>query len=484
MSSSLFKKANLAMRERRYECALELYESAIIETPDLEEHINFNLLLCKKFIHQELSATKQAVVESSQKHTVSVPQGTSASGQVPREALPAPCFDIEWYHEKYGDIKRAGVDPAQHFNTKGWVEGRKPNAVFDTKWYLERYPDVAKAKINPLDHFNKKYKAESRDPSPLFSVAHYLKAYPDVAKAGVNPLQHYLKNGCKEGRRPHPEFRSLDKSPKYHDVYKTTLDALEIALLPQRPLIPKDEALVKNYSIVNSLGAKDIVASFQKASGNKIAIYAANIGCREEIPSAPNLPGVDFFVFTDRHGTKSKGWNLLPLDYFEVDPKRTALYYKTHPHLFFKDYDFIIWCDQNVTIRSLGGFDHFLKHDGKKIASFAHWGRSCLYKEGEAVIKSKRDTTENVWKQLSRYEKEGFPKEFGLFETNVIFERHLDSQVIEFNRLWWSQIVSGAKRDQLSFTYCLWKTNLECLHVEPKPITSRNSINFEYKFHG
>src|SRR5688572_23139196 len=74
----------------------------------------------------------------------------------------SPLFDGDWYVRKYTDVAAAGVDPAWHYITLGWREGR--------------------------------------DPGPLFSTKAYLRANKDVVLSGANPLLHFIEHGFSEGR--------------------------------------------------------------------------------------------------------------------------------------------------------------------------------------------------------------------------------------------------------------------------------------------
>ena len=105
------------------------------------------------------------------------------------------------YDRKHNpDVAAAGVDPLQHFNQRGWHEGRNPNAFFDTSGYLAAYADVGAAGVNPLDHYHAFGWAEGRDPSTRFDTAGYLSQNPDVATAHIDPLLHFLHFGPDEGR--------------------------------------------------------------------------------------------------------------------------------------------------------------------------------------------------------------------------------------------------------------------------------------------
>ena len=71
---------------------------------------------------------------------------------------------------------------------------------FDKKWYLKTYSDVKRARMDPIEHYMKFGWKEGRNPGPKFSTQNYLDLNADVKKAKVNPLVHYEKYGKKEGR--------------------------------------------------------------------------------------------------------------------------------------------------------------------------------------------------------------------------------------------------------------------------------------------
>jgi hypothetical protein len=71
------------------------------------------------------------------------------------------------------------------------------------------------------------------------------------------------------------------------------------------------------------------------------------------------------------------------------------------------------------------------------------------------------DDTNVIQKQIEKYQSEGFSDDLGLFSTTCLARRHT-SEVKKLQSLWWNEICEGSKRDQLSFTYCLWKLNMRC----------------------
>jgi GT2 family glycosyltransferase len=57
-------------------------------------------------------------------------------------ALYDAYFDAEYYLDRYGDIRRAKIDPALHYLKNGWREDRSPTPYFDNRLYrLDMYDD-------------------------------------------------------------------------------------------------------------------------------------------------------------------------------------------------------------------------------------------------------------------------------------------------------------------------------------------------------
>ena len=88
-------------------------------------------------------------------------------GHVVLDILETGLFDKEFYLASNPDIAATGQDPALHFATHGWREGRWPNPYFDPKYYLEHNPDVSTSGTNPLLHFAESGILEGRLPSAL-----------------------------------------------------------------------------------------------------------------------------------------------------------------------------------------------------------------------------------------------------------------------------------------------------------------------------
>jgi glycosyltransferase involved in cell wall biosynthesis len=143
-------------------------------------------------------------------------------------------LDTKFYLSANSDVRIAGVDPAQHYMTHGWKEGRNPSAEFDTVFYRMAVCGATDPDLCPLVHYNDtgrsagapKNRAESLemggyhqeadaliraipDLALAFDEARYVDRYPDIALSDLSPLEHYLTNGWKLGHAPSDSFDTL-----------------------------------------------------------------------------------------------------------------------------------------------------------------------------------------------------------------------------------------------------------------------------------
>ena len=86
-------------------------------------------------------------------------------------------------------------------NLQAQISLLEKSELFDAKWYLDKYKDVAKANINPAEHYIKFGAIEGRNPGPRFDTEYYVLTYPDITSSGLHPLLHYLREGIKEQRK-------------------------------------------------------------------------------------------------------------------------------------------------------------------------------------------------------------------------------------------------------------------------------------------
>jgi len=202
---------------------------------------------------------------------------------------------------------------------------------------------------------------------------------------------------------------------------------------------------------------------------NKIAIVTAAAGDRDFI-SDPGIkfPNVDYIAFTNQK-FKSDVWDVRPLIQYSKDnfkDRLNAKLPKILPEYYLGDqYEYIFWVDATLSITECP--EKIIKTilAENDIAVLRHPTRTCVYKEMEENILRKRDDVLTIERQAQFYKEQGYKKNQGLYACGVIFRRMTD-QIKKLNLSWWFNICKYSSRDQLSFPYCLWETNVKCNKID------------------
>ena len=211
----------------------------------------------------------------------------------------------------------------------------------------------------------------------------------------------------------------------------------------------------------------------------KISVLTSIVGNRDRLREDYVRGSAKWIAYTDQ---PSDFWEVRkPYDKF-IDPVRNAKIHKVLSHIYDDGADVSVWLDGNiglnVPISQL--VDEFLGDGDMWLMS--HFSRKCLYDEAEERLTLEVDR--DIHEQIHRYEREGMPRGYGLYECNVIIRMNT-RLVRQVNETWWAEVCSGSRRDQLSFTYALWKS--ESMMSRPMVRTSEGNVRehpyFNYGSH-
>lgn len=208
-----------------------------------------------------------------------------------------------------------------------------------------------------------------------------------------------------------------------------------------------------------------------------LVLYTAILG-----PSGDRLeplgfePGPEFHAVayldpvTRRHlgiaGERYGGWEIRPPFFTHGSSRRQARQHKLLAHELFPQARYTLWIDgcltPRVDPRTL--VDRYLGR-GTELAAFKHPERDCIYQEGPACIKLRKDHANVINAQLARYREEGYPRRMGLAETTAVLRENTNA-LREFNYRWWVELSNGSVRDQLSFDYTCWQLGVRYNHIK------------------
>lgn len=196
----------------------------------------------------------------------------------------------------------------------------------------------------------------------------------------------------------------------------------------------------------------------------KILIYTALTQNYDNLPPIKKESNVDYICFTDNPNIKSNDWKIIGMDNRELlDYQRLSRKYKILGISEIEDkYDYVMYIDCSVDFSK--GVKKYVSDnidDTNEIYFLKHPVRNCTYEEAEECIKLKKDKVEIINKQMKFFEKEKFPKNYGLIAGTVILRKTKSKEYKKLSKEWFNWIKNNSRRDQLSIMYCIWKLKIK-----------------------
>lgn len=219
----------------------------------------------------------------------------------------------------------------------------------------------------------------------------------------------------------------------------------------------------------------------------RFAIYTAIVGNYDGIQQ-PIITDdrFDYILFSNDAKETSVGvWQVRPINYDNDDKIKIARWVKTHPEQLLEAYEFSVWMDANIQIKTDYIYKRTVELFDKKdlISTVIHPIRNCIYKEMFVVYDLGLETENTLLNWAKVLHRNEYPHNNGLHETNIMYRIHSQSVVEKLDGFWWRCIDKYSRRDQLSFNYVLWKLNINCCSMLPNGQSAFNSDDFNYISH-
>lgn len=227
-------------------------------------------------------------------------------------------------------------------------------------------------------------------------------------------------------------------------------------------------------------------ASIRRGNGRVVFFTAVAGGYDRILPPVVIDERADYVAFTDdpRHDNGSI-WQERRFDFVDADPSRTARFAKTHPHLYFADYDAAVWVDGNLQIACR--YADLMKGQSADtgLVTWIHPFRDCVYDEIEECQRRNKDDPGVMQAHVQQLRAAGYPAKYGLVESSVIVFNRLGPAEIAFLTDWWRLIDNGSRRDQLSFNPALWRNpGVKVGYLGEHGVQMRNDPRFVFRRHG
>ncbi len=291
--------------------------------------------------------------------------------------------------------------------------------------------------------------------SPWFDAAWYQAQHPTLSSA-QEAEAHFMAQGGNVAVQPSPLFDPREAARLFGVADWTA------------------PAMLERYR-----GKFPPVQAQAAAQLRKVAVFTAIFGGYDDPPRVENPdPAIDYLLFTDQfEGEPPAPWQVRLLPRTFDDPQVDARRVKVLSHLFLPEYDAAVWMDGNVTALHVtaDNIRRILSH--APIALCRHQFRGCIYDESVQILKTAKDATAPVMRQVRYYQSLGFPRGFGLHATMFLVRNHRDVATRKFNARWWEILSAHSKRDQLSFDFVRWEQGAQVLSM---PLNCRENTLFQW----
>lgn len=279
-------------------------------------------------------------------------------------------------------------------------------------------------------------------------------------------------------------IEAIARYPKKDRVTQKTLFAW-LAFSHKRSLISIKKRLDRTNEYQTEITRYKESANKRPKNSLKIALVTAISGGYDSV-KLPEIvdPRIDYYLFTDTTVRDVGVFKIRPLPYIDGDQTRTARYVKTNAHRILPEYDLIVWIDANIMI--LGDIYPFINRVIENkcgVGGMRHPLRNNLFDEGKACIKAKRGDIGAIKDQLEFYRSINYNSN-DLLETGFMIYDTRQTAVREFLNMWWNEIDTKSKRDQISVNYSLDKSEVKWCSVTERPVTIRNHPAFALTRHG
>lgn len=194
-----------------------------------------------------------------------------------------------------------------------------------------------------------------------------------------------------------------------------------------------------------------------------IGVYSCLLGNYDNVLPA-KFGGV---LFTDQDILPA-GWTIERVSPNLTDDNLNSRFYFCNSCEVMAGYDITIEHGADVQLQMAPEeiVERFLPDD-HDIACFAHPHRTNVYEEGRLCGHWRKDNKDVIRQQMERYRREGF-RGNGL-STCILLIRRNNERVRGFEQMWWQEVKSGSRRNQLSFDYCRWKLGLDVARIPGSP---------------
>lgn len=181
---------------------------------------------------------------------------------------------------------------------------------------------------------------------------------------------------------------------------------------------------------------------------------------------------IQYLLFTDED--KNTNFEKIKISN-ELHPRYLSRKIKCLPHQYLPQHQYSIWFDASMMPK--GKISSLIDQLKENIGVYKHRDPMTVQSIAERCASHKWDNSDIIREQITKYHKEKMPKNIPTFETGILVRKN-NEQTNRFNELWWNEIKNHSIRDQISFPYCIWKTQINYQFLTPGIVVENPYFTF------
>lgn len=182
--------------------------------------------------------------------------------------------------------------------------------------------------------------------------------------------------------------------------------------------------------------------------------YTAIFGDYEELKEPAIIPnGWRFICYTDQP-LKSDVWEIVHTEVIDT-PQRMARRIKITGWF---DWQYSMWVDASFHIK-VDLNDWWALRFKSPFSAARHPLRSDIYAESRSCVVNNRGDNGKVQKQEDKYRQLCFPQNTGIITSGIMLRENTPECII-LHKAWWKELSEQSVRDQLSFAFVSYGSNL------------------------
>ena len=166
-------------------------------------------------------------------------------------------------------------------------------------------------------------------------------------------------------------------------------------------------------------------------------------------------------------------------NYISQHPVMTARYVKTHPHLWFKEYDYVCWIDSNLYFSGdLQKYIDQIESAGADMGAIYHPVRFSFIEEAAELAQTMSVKLERLDDQVKKYKSLNNLAQSRLIETNFWICSPNNPRIVQMMKTWWREINNFTHRDQMSINFAIAETDVNVINLMPNGESARSHEDF------